>query len=125
MAQPSGTLQGRIKITEQGEVLASKYSLPELALYNLETVTTAVVQNSLVTNQLDATPSWNELMSRVAKSSRRHYRALVQISEPADLFPALRLVRCEAALLLALSASSPFLNRQITGAHSQRWLQFQ
>lgn len=46
------------------------------------------------------------------------------ISEPADLFPALRLVRCEAALLLALSASSPFLNRQITGAHSQRWLQF-
>ncbi|MAR52928.1 MAG: phosphoenolpyruvate carboxylase [Propionibacteriaceae bacterium] len=77
LAQPSGTLQGRIKITEQGEVLASKYSLPELALYNLETVTTAVVQNSLVTNQLDATPNWNELMSRLAKSSRRHYRALV------------------------------------------------
>ena len=55
MAQPSGTLKGRIKITEQGEVLASKYSLPELALYNLETVTTAVIQNSLV-NRLDATP---------------------------------------------------------------------
>ena len=77
LAQPSGTLQGRIKITEQGEVLASKYSLPELALYNLETVTTAVVQNSLVTNQLDATPSWNQLMSRVATRSREHYRALV------------------------------------------------
>jgi len=77
LAQPSGTLQGRIKITEQGEVLASKYSLPELALYNLETVTTAVVQNSLVTNQLDATPSWNDLMARLAKCSRRHYRALV------------------------------------------------
>ena len=58
-------------------MLASKYSLPELALYNLETVTTAVVQNSLVTNQLDATPSWNQLMSRVAKRSRDHYRALV------------------------------------------------
>ena len=76
LAQPSGTLQGRIKITEQGEVLASS-SLPELALYNLETVTTAVVQNSLVTNQMDATPSWNQLMSRVAKRSREHYRALV------------------------------------------------
>ncbi len=77
LAQPSGTLQGRIKITEQGEVLASKYSLPELALYNLETVTTAVLQNSLVTNKLDATPSWNELMTRLAARSRSHYRALV------------------------------------------------
>ncbi len=77
LAQPSGTLQGRIKITEQGEVLASKYSLPELALYNLETVTTAVLQNSLVTNKLDATLRWNQLMTRLAARSREHYRALV------------------------------------------------
>ena len=77
LAQPSGTLKGRIKITEQGEVLASKYSLPELALYNLETVTTAVIQNSLVNNTLDATPEWNELMTRLAETSRAHYRKLV------------------------------------------------
>ena len=77
LAQPSGTLKGRIKITEQGEVLASKYSLPELALYNLETVTTAVIQNSLVNNRLDATPEWNQLMSRLAETSRSHYRKLV------------------------------------------------
>ncbi|MDA9693655.1 phosphoenolpyruvate carboxylase [Prochlorococcus sp. AH-736-P13] len=77
LAQPSGTLKGRIKITEQGEVLASKYSLPELALYNLETVTTAVIQNSLVNNRLDATPEWNQLMSRLAETSRAHYRKLV------------------------------------------------
>ena len=77
LAQPSGTLKGRIKITEQGEVLASKYSLPELALYNLETVTTAVIQNSLVNNRLDATLEWNELMTRLADTSRSHYRKLV------------------------------------------------
>ncbi|MFM7086239.1 MAG: phosphoenolpyruvate carboxylase [Cyanobium sp.] len=77
LAQPSGTLKGRIKITEQGEVLASKYSLPELALYNLETVTTAVLQNSLVTTPLDDTPIWNTLMERLAARSRDHYRALV------------------------------------------------
>lgn len=41
-----------------------------------------------------------------------------------SLFAALRLLRCEAALLLALSASSPFLDNRPTGAHSQRWLQF-
>jgi phosphoenolpyruvate carboxylase len=77
LAQPSGTLGGRIKITEQGEVLASKYSLPELALYNLETVTTAVLQNSLVSTPVDDTPSWNALMGRLAARSREHYRALV------------------------------------------------
>jgi predicted glutamate--cysteine ligase len=40
------------------------------------------------------------------------------------LFAGLRLLRCEASLLLALSASSPFLDGVATGAHSQRWLQF-
>jgi len=40
------------------------------------------------------------------------------------LFAAIRLVRCEAALYLALSASSPFLNEEFTGNHSQRWIQF-
>ena len=40
------------------------------------------------------------------------------------LFAGLRLLRCEGALLLALSASSPFLDGAVTGAHSQRWLQF-
>ena len=41
-----------------------------------------------------------------------------------SLFAGLRLLRCEAALLLAISASSPFLDGQLCGAHSQRWLQF-
>ena len=40
------------------------------------------------------------------------------------LFAALRLVRCEAALFLSLSASSPFLAGCTTGSHSQRWQQF-
>lgn len=40
------------------------------------------------------------------------------------LFAAVRLVRCEAALLLALSASSPFLDGRSTSHHSQRWHQF-
>jgi predicted glutamate--cysteine ligase len=41
-----------------------------------------------------------------------------------SLFAGLRLLRCEAALLLALSASSPFLDGRSCGVHSQRWLQF-
>ena len=46
------------------------------------------------------------------------------LTDMESLFAACRLIRCEAALLLALSASSPFLDGAATGAHSQRWLQF-
>jgi phosphoenolpyruvate carboxylase len=77
LAQPTGTINGRIKITEQGEVLASKYSLPELALYHLETATTAVIQASLLGSGFDDIRPWNEIMEELAARSRQHYRALI------------------------------------------------
>jgi phosphoenolpyruvate carboxylase len=77
LAQPGRSINGRIKITEQGEVLASKYSLPELALYHLETVTTAVIQASLLRTGFDDIEPWNEIMEELATRSRTHYRALI------------------------------------------------
>ncbi|MDB9529473.1 phosphoenolpyruvate carboxylase [Oscillatoria sp. CS-180] len=77
LAQPGASLNGRIKITEQGEVLASKYNLPDLALYNLETVATAVIQGSLLHSSVDEIDPWNEIMEELAASSRRHYRSLI------------------------------------------------
>ncbi|MDJ0708194.1 MAG: phosphoenolpyruvate carboxylase [Leptolyngbyaceae cyanobacterium MO_188.B28] len=77
LAQPGRSINGRIKITEQGEVLASKYNLPDLALYNLETVTTATIQASLLRNSFDEIESWNELMEELAVRSRCHYRELI------------------------------------------------
>ena len=46
------------------------------------------------------------------------------VADPEQLMAACRLMRCEGALLLALSACSPFLDGGVTGAHSQRWRQF-
>ncbi len=77
LAQPGNSIDGRIKITEQGEVLASKYSLPDLALYHLETITTAVIQASLLRTGFDNIPEWNEIMEELAARSRVHYRALI------------------------------------------------
>lgn len=77
LAQPGASLAGRIKITEQGEVLASKYNLPDLALYNLETIATAVIQGSLLSSSVDSIEPWNETMEELAASSRRHYRSLI------------------------------------------------
>jgi phosphoenolpyruvate carboxylase len=77
LAQPGKSINGRIKITEQGEVLASKYSLHELALYNLETVTAAVIQASLLHAGFDGIDPWNEIMEELAVKSRSHYRHLI------------------------------------------------
>ncbi|NJP11636.1 MAG: phosphoenolpyruvate carboxylase [Leptolyngbyaceae cyanobacterium RU_5_1] len=77
LAQPGRSVNGRIKITEQGEVLASKYSLPELALYNLEKVVTAVLQGSLLRTGYDDIQPWHEIMEELASRSRTHYRALI------------------------------------------------
>lgn len=48
----------------------------------------------------------------------------IGISDPETLMRACRLVRVEAPLYLALSAASPFLNGEVTGAHSSRWSVF-
>ena len=77
LAQPGRSIDGRIKITEQGEVLASKYSLPELALYHLETVTTAVIEASLLGSGFDDIQPWNETMEELSGRSRHHYRSLI------------------------------------------------
>lgn len=77
LAQPGRSISGRIKITEQGEVLASKYSLPQLALYNLENIASAVVQASLLGSGFDDIQPWNEIMEELATKARSHYRALI------------------------------------------------
>jgi phosphoenolpyruvate carboxylase len=77
LAQPCHTIDGRIKITEQGEVLASKYTLPDLATYNLESITTAVIQASLLGTGFDDIQPWNEIMEELSARSRTHYRALI------------------------------------------------
>ncbi len=86
LAQPTDTIKGRIKITEQGEVLASKYSLPELALYHLETVTTAVIQSSLLGSGFDRVEPWNQVMEELAIRSRKAYRSLIEQPDFVDFF---------------------------------------
>ncbi len=77
LAQPGKSIDGRIKITEQGEVLASKYSMPQLALYNLESISTAVIQASLLHTGFDEIDPWNDIMEELAVRARSHYRHLI------------------------------------------------
>ena len=63
LAQPQGTVRGRIKITEQGEVVSTKYGLPEIALRSLEVATSAVIEASLDSGD-EVVPSVDERMAR-------------------------------------------------------------
>ncbi|HML95732.1 MAG TPA: phosphoenolpyruvate carboxylase [Thermodesulfobacteriota bacterium] len=75
LARPAGTVDGAIKITEQGEVIYSNYSLPEIAEDNLELVLSSVVLTSL--NNEDVNPLWEDVMDEIAVEARSAWRGLV------------------------------------------------
>jgi phosphoenolpyruvate carboxylase len=56
LAQPQGAVQGQIRITEQGEVIASKYANPELGRRNLEILAAATLEATLLSHEHDAPP---------------------------------------------------------------------
>ncbi|MFI5429443.1 phosphoenolpyruvate carboxylase [Aeromicrobium sp. UC242_57] len=81
MSQPYGSLDGQIKITEQGEVISDKYALPGLGRQNLEAALAAVLEASVLhrTSLLpgEVLDGWNGTMDLVAEQGKRAYRALV------------------------------------------------
>jgi phosphoenolpyruvate carboxylase len=77
-AQPPGSVEGRLKLTEQGEVVWTRYGDPELALRHLEILTTAAIDS--LTGPDAATgdpPGTDATMDDLAAEARRAYRALV------------------------------------------------
>ncbi|WP_018150618.1 phosphoenolpyruvate carboxylase [Leeia oryzae] len=78
LAQPAGTVRGQIRITEQGEVIASKYANAEIGYRNLETLVAATLEASLIHPPTDLTdPAWLTAMSELSNASFRAYRGLV------------------------------------------------
>ncbi len=78
LAQPRGTINGRVKITEQGEVISSKYSNPIIAERNLELVITAVLAASV--QDAKSSPKnneWEKIMRELSESAYKSYRELV------------------------------------------------
>ena len=91
LAQPPGSVQGRIKITEQGEVISARYSNRAVAQRHLEQLVNAVLQASCETYQdslegkAEDEPSshatarsWSEILDAASERSEQKYRTLVE-----------------------------------------------
>src|SRR3712207_9193413 len=81
MAQPPGTLDGRIRITEQGEVISFKYSMRGLARRNLDTVLAAVLEASADDHPVEPDPRWVAGMEELSATASKTYRAMVYEDE--------------------------------------------
>ena len=77
LAQPSGTVGGRIRITEQGEVISYKYSMPGLARRNLDTIVAAVLEVSAEVKAREPKKEWVEALEQLSVASCSTYRDLV------------------------------------------------
>ena len=77
LAQPPGTVRGQIRLTEQGEVIGSKYANPEIGRRNLETLVAATLEATLLQPTKSATPAFLKAAELLSASSMAAYRALV------------------------------------------------
>jgi phosphoenolpyruvate carboxylase len=84
LGQPPGTVNGHIRITEQGEMLSFKYGLPSIAVRNLELVIAGVAQASIPRPALveadvqeEIHQEWGDIMNTLSARAYSEYRALV------------------------------------------------
>jgi phosphoenolpyruvate carboxylase len=78
LGAPPGTVNGRLRVTEQGEIINEKYGLRGIALRTLEQITGSVaLATALPTHRGNDMPEWHEMMEVIADESRRAYRKLI------------------------------------------------
>ena len=75
-SQPPGSIDGRLRVTEQGEMIQAQFGLPEIAVRTLEVYTTATL-NATLTAGTTPPPEWRESLDRIAENAREAYRAVV------------------------------------------------
>ncbi len=82
LAQPGGAVQGQIRLTEQGEVIAAKYGNPEVGLRNLEVLVAATVEATLLSDSAPAPrDEFLDTMQALSDAAFTAYRGLVYETE--------------------------------------------
>lgn len=88
LAQPPEALHGKVKITEQGEVISQRYSHPEIAKRSLESAVSAVLTGSMnvqTKRMQDTERKWSQMMEKLSEDSFTAYQSFVYRNE--DFLP--------------------------------------
>jgi phosphoenolpyruvate carboxylase len=100
-AQPPGTIRGRMRVTEQGEVVSTKYANRGVAQHQMELLAASVLEHSLLSGRDEAqqiNPDFDELMEALAGLSFTAYRGFMEQPDLVDFYEAASPVN-ELALL--------------------------
>ncbi len=81
LAQPEGSADGTIRLTEQGEVIGAKYGNPDLGFKNLEALVSAALESSALTTEDAAWDDYEKIISEISGLSYTSYRDLVYNTE--------------------------------------------
>ncbi|NWG05763.1 MAG: phosphoenolpyruvate carboxylase [Chloroflexi bacterium] len=76
-AQPAGSINGRFRVTEQGEIIASRYANPKLAHRHLEQIASAVILASAPQKEEPIPTQWRNALDEMSRAAQRAYRELV------------------------------------------------
>jgi len=117
LSQPPGSVAGRIRVTEQGEMIRVKYGRPSVAAYNLEQYVAATLEATLLP-PAEPRPEWRAEMDRLTQASVRAYREVVQ-DDPA-LVSYLRTVTPETELSRLALGSRPARRKPGGGVETLR-----
>ena len=79
-SQPPGSVDGRLRVTEQGEMIQSKFGIPDIALRTLEVYATAVAEATLRPAP-EPGPDWRRTMDQLSRTAMTAYRRLVREDE--------------------------------------------
>ena len=90
-AQPAGSIHGQMRITEQGEVVSSKYANEGTAQYHMELLAASVFEHTLKSQteaELKPQPEFNEAMEALSSLAYAHYRQLAETEGLVDYYSA-------------------------------------
>ncbi|MDY0747193.1 phosphoenolpyruvate carboxylase [Paucibacter sp. R3-3] len=122
LAQPPGTVNGQIRLTEQGEVINSKYANPEIGRRNLETLVAATLEATLLNPTKSAPKSFLDAAQSLSDLSFAAYRGLVYDTTGfADYFFAATPIREIAELNIGSRPASRKATRAIEDLRAIPW----